>query len=217
MNNAKKDSFVFYRSFQDAINGLDESDQLIIYRAIANYALDKTEPNLERFAKVVFTLIKPQIDANWRKHENGKKGAKYGKLGGAPKGNKNATKQKQPLNNGKTTPNVNENVNVNVNENVCVTLDNNTLTQFERFNLWIKENTPNLLKIEEQLTEKQLDDLVRVHTPLQITDLLKEINNKKGEHKYRNLYETLKIFAKHKTNEEYKPSSELRFVDHIYD
>lgn len=216
MNNEKKDSFVFYRSFQDAIDGLDESEQLLIYRAIANYALDKKEPNLEGFAKVVFTLIRPQIDANWRKHENGKKGAKYGILGGAPRGNKNATKQKQPLNNDKTTPNVNE----NVNENVCATLDNNTLTQFERFNLWIKENTPNLLKIEEQLTEKQLYDLVRVYTPLQITDLLKEINNKKGEDKYRNLYETLKIFAKHKINENnkgYKPSSELRFADNIYE
>ena len=35
-----------------------------------------------------------------------------GKMGGAPKGNDNARKDKQPQNNPKTTPNVNENVNV---------------------------------------------------------------------------------------------------------
>lgn len=117
----KKDSFVFYRSFQDAIEGCPVQDQLTIYKAISRYALDRTEPELSGIAKVVWVLIKPQLDANWKRYENGLKG-------GAPRGNSNATKlkhstKKQPKNNLDSTkkqPNVNVNVNDNVNENVNV-------------------------------------------------------------------------------------------------
>ena len=80
------------------------------------YALDKKEPELTGFAKVLWKLIKPQIDANWVRFENGCKGGEHGFKGGAPMGNKNAEK-KQPQNNPKTTPNENVNVNVNGNEN----------------------------------------------------------------------------------------------------
>ena len=113
----QRESFVFYRSFFEAIEDVEPKDQLPIYRAIAMYALDKKEPKLAGFGKVLWRLIKPQIDANWTKFENGCKGAEHGRKGGAPAGNKNAEK-KQPRNNGKTTPNVNDNVlNENENEN----------------------------------------------------------------------------------------------------
>ena len=54
--------------------------------------------------------------------ENGKKGAEYGKLGGAPKGNQNARK-KQPLNQPQKQPldvDVNDDVEEDVNEEVDV-------------------------------------------------------------------------------------------------
>ena len=123
-----RDSFIFYRSFQDAIDGCPIEDQLAIYKAIANYALNRTDPDLTGVAKVCWVLIKPQLEANWRRFENGCRGGDYGKRGGAPRGNSNATKQNnpkttpnQPQNNPKavekTTPNV-FNVNDNVNDNV---------------------------------------------------------------------------------------------------
>lgn len=115
-----KDSFIFYRSFYDSLKEIPDDEQIKVYKAISEYALNNNELELTGVAKAIFLLIKPQIDANNRKYENGKKG-------GAPKGNKNAQKnnqettKKQPKNNLKTTeqqPNVNDNVNVNVNDNV---------------------------------------------------------------------------------------------------
>lgn len=67
---------------------------------------EQTTGDLKPIANSIFTLIKPQLDANNKRYLNSKKG-------GAPKGNKNAK------NNLKTTegqPNVNDNVNDNVNE-----------------------------------------------------------------------------------------------------
>lgn len=119
----QRESFVFYRSFKDAMEVLNDTDKLIVYEAIADYALNMQEPHLSGFPRSLFTLIKPQLDANWRRYENGKRGAEHGAKGGAPIGNANASKgnrtiPKQPQNNPKTTPNDNVNVNDNVNDDV---------------------------------------------------------------------------------------------------
>ena len=115
----ERESFVFYRSFRDAFRALDKDVRLRMYEAIIDYGLDLIEPHFEGIEKVLWTLIRPQLEANNKRFENGCKG-------GAPIGNQNARKQprnnretteKQPKNNQKQ-PNVNENENENVNENV---------------------------------------------------------------------------------------------------
>lgn len=121
-----RDSFVFYRSYKKALQALPIEQQLRLLNAIIDYALDGIEPNLDGIEMAFFELVRPQINANNVKYENGCKGGQYGKLGGAPKVNKNAAKKavnsnkttpKQPQNNPKTTRN--DNVNENENENVC--------------------------------------------------------------------------------------------------
>lgn len=120
-----RDSFIFYRSFQKAIDACSQDDQLLIYKAIANYALDRVEPDLSGVAQVCWVLIKPQLDANWKRYDNGCKGGEFGKKGGAPKGNKNANKgkttpkqpQENPIAVEITTPNNNVNHNLNNNDN----------------------------------------------------------------------------------------------------
>lgn len=108
----KRDSFVFYRSFLEAIDQADTESQLKLYRAIALYALNGEEPRLVGLVNAVWLAIKPQLDANYKRFQNGKKGGKFGflgaehgKKGGAPKGNQNARKNKN------NPPNVNVNVN----------------------------------------------------------------------------------------------------------
>ena len=105
-----------YDSFLEAMKHLDDSGFRECVLKIRDYALEGIEeesdsPNIN----IIMVMAKPVIDAAERRYvacvENGKKGAEFGKLGGAPKGNQNARKKqplKQPLN-----ANVNEDENVN--------------------------------------------------------------------------------------------------------
>lgn len=72
----KRESFVFYRSFYEAINELPEETQLEVYKAITSYALEGELTELAGLPKVIFTLIKPQLDANNKKYLDGKKGGR---------------------------------------------------------------------------------------------------------------------------------------------
>lgn len=88
IENISINGFIFYRSFKEAIDELPNDDKLILYETIASYGLDKVESKLPKGAvRAIFYGIKAQLDANFRKRENGKKG-------GAPKGNANAKKIK---------------------------------------------------------------------------------------------------------------------------
>lgn len=108
-------SFVFYESFYEAISELGLQQQAKIYNAICQYALFGTEPNLSGVLSSVFKLIRPQIDANNQRYENGKKGGRPLKSK-VSEGVKTKTKPKK--NQSKTNPEPNVNVNVNVNDNV---------------------------------------------------------------------------------------------------
>lgn len=142
-----QDSMVFYKSFYDAIKSLDDNTQLDIYNAIFAYALEeKPAEDLSVLASAIFTLIKPQLDANIKRREAGKKGAEHGKKGGRPK-KKNPIgvieneKEKTPLGLLEKTPmplsNETPNVNVNVNDNVN---DNKKINNIIPPKLeWIKE------------------------------------------------------------------------------
>ncbi len=99
-----RDSFIFYRSFYEAISELPKENQADTYNAIMQYALNQEEINLTGISKAIFSLVKPQLDANYKKYENGKQ-----------KKSKTVAKQKQNVS--KTGTNVNDNVNKNDNEN----------------------------------------------------------------------------------------------------
>ena len=100
-----RDSFIFYRSFYEAIKEVPAEAQLQIYKAISIYALEQEEIELSGIAKAIFSLVKPQLDANYKKYENGKQ-------------TKSKSKAKNKQNESKTGTNVNDNENVNVNVNV---------------------------------------------------------------------------------------------------
>lgn len=77
MSDYPLESFVFYRSFRDAISEMSDDNKLATLLAICDYALYGVEPKLkDAMARAVFTVARPSIDANKDRHTNGKKGGR---------------------------------------------------------------------------------------------------------------------------------------------
>ena len=120
----QRNGFTFFRSFRDAIEMTPPDVQLVLYKAIADYALDQIEPDISTLGvlgRLCWTAMRPNIESGLTRFLNGCSG-------GAPKGNRNACKttEKQPKINLKTTYpllNENENENEDENKNECVKTD----------------------------------------------------------------------------------------------
>jgi hypothetical protein len=107
----KRDSMIFYRSFYESVTGLSPLIKAELYDAIFEYGLNFQEIEFtNEISKALFTLIKPQLDANIKRFENGKK----------PKTKQSESKAeaKHKQNESKVEANNNVNVNDNVNENI---------------------------------------------------------------------------------------------------
>lgn len=72
----KRESFIVYLSFYEALKELREKEAYSVFEAMCEYCFYGREPELTGMAKAVFTLIKPQLDANNRRYENGLKGGR---------------------------------------------------------------------------------------------------------------------------------------------
>lgn len=122
-----KESFVFYKSFYEAIKDVPKKHRTVIYEAVFAYVFESKEPTLSGVPSAIWKLIQPQLDAASIRYENAKKGGEYGKLG-AEHGKKGGRpkKEKTPLKGdteSKTENPLNVNVNENVNENVNVNVN----------------------------------------------------------------------------------------------
>ena len=92
MGGVKREGFVFYRSFYEAINCLKKPvEKWAAMEAIILYALDGIESESSGVADMALAFVKPQIDANNRRYENGKMGGRKPKS--EPNDNQTETKQ----------------------------------------------------------------------------------------------------------------------------
>lgn len=162
----KRDSFIFYRSFFEATQYLQSKQKADLFNLICSYALDHKETETDNIVKGMFSLIKPQLEANYKRWENGKKGAEFGKLGGRPK------TPKKPQTNPTLTPNVNVNANVNVNEVIHTSIKHLTISNI------------NYNKLVKEYGEKK------------VKEIFEQIENYKGNKKYNSLYLTAKNWLK---------------------
>ena len=144
-----RDSFIFYRSFYEAINHLPEDQQLQIYKAISSYSLDFKDVNLEGIPNAIFTLIKPQLEANRKRYLNGIKEKKISK----PEAKRKQTRSK---------PEANNNVNLNVNGECKLINDNKNiiLPNFIKDNLW-SEFLAMRKKLKAPNTEMALNRILK--------------------------------------------------------
>ena len=179
-----RDSMVLYRSFIDSIVKLetqfDAETALKLFKAVAYYGIDGViDEDMDPLIDLLFTNIKPQIDANTKRFTDGKKGGRPKKTTGnadtKPKvSNKKTTgyETKKPLViDNKTIGYENENLrlsdkkpNVNVNDNVNVNLNENVNEDIEKTSLsfsYDKIENPELLKLEEY--EKKASVIVSLY------------------------------------------------------
>lgn len=177
-NIQKKDGFIFYKSFYDSINALDESMQLEVYKALAEYGLTgEMRDDLSPITKALLTAMIPTIDNANKRYvasvENGKKG-------GRPKKNKEVVQEikenlEEPRHNlEKPKQNLKEpNPNPYVSVSVSVS-DTDTLIKDKKIKEKDKteEQAPRLNYITECLLKKDLilenevsfvDDLVNTY------------------------------------------------------
>lgn len=90
------DYFRFYHSYYETFCKLKtDAEQLEFVKAILEYMFESKEKQLSYVPDLAFTQVKSHLASS-------KQYSEYGKLGGAPKGNQNARKNKP--NNPKTTP-----------------------------------------------------------------------------------------------------------------
>lgn len=118
-------SFVFYKSFADALLDMDPEECKACIASLCRYAFDGEEEAETPMAKVFLTLVKPQIDANIQRREAGRSGG-TAKASKAVAKSSDATKSaKQIVANPsdaaedakQSLANVNVNANANVKEN----------------------------------------------------------------------------------------------------
>lgn len=75
----ERDSFVFYRSFAEALKEVDSETKAAVVDMLCDYALDGIEPEERGVALALFTLMKPQIDRGLHMLEgqNGRRSSEY--------------------------------------------------------------------------------------------------------------------------------------------
>ena len=77
----------------------------------------------------------------------------------------------------------------------------NELTPFEKFNIWLKKEAPNVLKIKNQLTEQQFEKLKQKYNSKQIMDIVLNLDNfKDAPKKYTNVNRTITNWLQRENN-----------------
>ena len=92
-----RESMIFYASWWESIKELPANVRNEVLNTIVEYGIEGVMTSEQgQMTKAIMALIKPQIDANNQKYENGCKGGEYGVLGGRPRKNPKET-PKKPL------------------------------------------------------------------------------------------------------------------------
>lgn len=197
-----RDSFIFYRSFYEAIKEIPEKEQLQVYKAISVYALEQEEIELEGIAKAIFSLVKPQLDANYKKYENGKQ-----------KKSKTEANKKQKESKTVTNVNVNDNVNENVNDNVNENASDSCVDGLQKIINFYENNigvvTPYISELLQDFAEEMDCEVIvfamqkAVEANIRTIQYIKgTLNNwsKKGIKTLLEAKEESKNFSKNKSN-----------------
>ena len=129
----EKNSFVFYRSFLDALKELEAQDFKDAVIALAEYGLDQKEPECTGVVKAIFSLCRPILDTNYQKWVKSKSGGRPKKSETIEKPSDNHDETiKKPLDNHTQTMSKPIDVDVYVDEDVDVKKKKRARTQSDK-------------------------------------------------------------------------------------
>ena len=200
----QRETCVFYASWFEAIETMPEAAQSEAYRAVLTYALRGVETAKQgAMTKLIMAMVRPVIDANNKRYENGCKGGRP--KAEKPNHNQNETKTKPNHNQNETTSqvrlgdNVNENENVNDNESVCDKSHNSAhahthAKKFENFKIWCEAVAPLSLAFKEPLTVEDFAWLYDKYGAPKVKQCAAELHNKEAHKKNRRAITAWKAF-----------------------
>lgn len=162
----KRNSFVFYASYKEALDNLPPEQQLNLYKAICQYAFNGKFTRLTKQEKSILNLIIPTLDSSMRRYdanvENGKKGGRP-KKENTPLKNPPETQTKPNENpsitqskpNSKPKQNLNYNDNENYNYNIYNKQDKTKqVNRIEEKNNQVQSSPDKKIYFYEILTNK---------------------------------------------------------------
>lgn len=144
MSEKIRDSFIFYRSFYQSAKKLPKEDKAELFDAICSYALDGESVEMSVVPEAIFTVIKPNLDANRRKWENG---CKEKKKTSEIEAEEEQEISKDEANDKQTISKAQGNVDVNV--DVDVDKDVKSKSESKRF------SPPSLLQVSDYCQERK--------------------------------------------------------------
>lgn len=179
-----------------------------IHDAVDEYIVNRALPTDEQILFSTFFSIKEQIDYDKEVYNSKvvKRNRENGRLGGRPKKNPNNPQNPVGLQESKKADTVTDTVTVStevdIKENTIVSKkDELSLSspseEFIKFNQWLEEHCPFVLKVKTQMTEPEYQKLLAKYTKKEISDVLESLNNwkdfpKKRTNVYRSTLDELK-------------------------
>ena len=179
-----RDSFIFYKSFYDSIQRIKNKElKADIFEAICELALNNNDIELtDDIGLMIMDLIKPQILANSKRYEDGKKGGRpCKKTSGYSDEKTSGYENKKPVGGKNKKPNNN----VNVNDNVNVNNIKEKINKKEKY--YENENLNNIFIEFLQIRKK----LKAVNSERAIKMLLKKLSKYDDETKYKMIEQSI--------------------------
>lgn len=179
-----------------------------IHDAVDEYIVNRALPTDEQILFSTFFSIKEQIDYDKEIYNSKvvRRNRENGRLGGRPKKNPNNPQNpvglQEPQKADTVTDTVTVSTEVDIKENTIVSKkDDLSLSSpseaFIKFNQWLDEHCPFVLKVKTQMTEPEYQKLLAKYTKKEISDVLESLNNwkdfpKKRTNVYRSTLDELK-------------------------
>lgn len=191
-----KENFLLKKSAIEVFESLSDEDAGKLIKGILRY-VNKKDMELSGYLKTIFIPIKQEIDSNEKKYEeicNMRK--EIGKLGGAPKGNKNAEKEKttKRLKKQPKQPKGSKN-------------NQNNLTCHNHIHIHNQDNNKELIGYgEEEKKKKTTNDTSR------LGEIVEYLNSKAGTH-YRTSTKMTEEKINARLNEGYSLNDFIAVID----